>query len=216
MWAECINQLSLFPFELKTEVPKFLRKVFNEKGVKNDKEMFIPVYPIALLGKCSTAKYFDCPNIPEHHIANSKWDKDPTYYLDKIGQYYWFDFDAIWLDLEPLLLRMVFNEGDVDCNDGLWGAVWRRDTAKLIANISSTGDCEATVEVLDKQLANRYESKDIWIPVTFDRYEGYDPLPCESIQYADNFNLEKIIGLAIRMCSVYRNKWGYKRQGYDL
>ena len=111
---------------------------------------------------------------------------------------------------------MVFNEGDGDCNDGLWGAVWERNTAELIANISSTGDCQATVEVLSRDLADKYETQDIWIPITFDRDNGYDPLPCESVRHTRLLNLEKIVSLAIRMCSVYRNEWGYKRQGYDL
>ena len=42
MWAACINELSPFAYELKTELPKFLRKAFNEVGVLNDDEMFVP------------------------------------------------------------------------------------------------------------------------------------------------------------------------------
>ncbi len=216
MWAACINNLSPFPHELKVEVPKFLKKVFNEIGISSDDEMFIPVRPVALLGKCSTATYVDCPNIPDHHIENAQWDDDPAYYLNDIGEYYWFDFDVIWPTEESLQLRMVFNEGDADCNDGLWGAVWERNTAELIANISSTGDCQATVEVLSRDLADKHETQDIWIPITFDRDNGYDPLPCESVRHTRLLNLEKIVSLAIRMCSVYRDEWGYKRQGYDL
>lgn len=216
MWATCTNELSPFAYELRAELPKFLKKAFNEAGISNDEEIFIPVRPVALLGTCSTAAYADCPNMPEHHIENSQWDDDPAYYLNDVGRYYWFDFDVVWLDEEPLQLRMVFNEGDADCNDGLWGAVWERNTEEIIANILSTGDCQATVEVLSGKLADKYESQEIWIPTTFDRYDGYDPLPCESVVYANNLNLEKIISLAIRMCSLYRDKWSYKRQGYDL
>jgi hypothetical protein len=216
MWASCINGLSPLPYDLRVEAPKFLKKVFHEAGTSNDNEIFVPVRLITLLGKCSTALYADCPNMPEHHIENAQWDEDPAYYLNEIGKYVWVDFDAIWPTEEPLQLRMVFNEGDGDCNDGLWGAVWERNTAELIANISSTGDCQATVEVLSEKLADKYETQDIWIPVTFDRHDGFDPLPCESVVHAKDLNLEKIVSLAIRMCSVYRGKWEYERQGYDL
>lgn len=215
MWPACLNNLSPFSYDLKVEVPKFLDKVFNEAGIATE-EVFIPVLLVTLLGRCSTAIYADCPNIPDHHIENSKCDNDPSYYLNNIGEYYWLDFDVIWSNEEPLSLRMVFNEGDADCNDGLWGAIWERNTARLIANISSTGDCEATVEVLSRDLADKYETQEIWIPVTFDRDNGYDPLPCESVRYANDLTLEKIVSLAIRMCSVYRCEWVYKRQGYDL
>jgi hypothetical protein len=154
--------------------------------------------------------------MPEHHIENSQCYDDPAYYLDEMGRYYWFDFDVVWLNEEPLQLRMVFNEGDGDCNDGLWGAVWERNTEELIANILSTGDSEATVEVSSKRVADKYESQKVWVPITFDRYNGYDPLLCDSVVFANNLNLEKVIGLAIRMCSVYTHEWNYRSQGYDV
>ena len=168
------------------------------------------------MGKCSTAAYTNCPNIPEHHIENSQWDDDPSDYFKSVGKYYWFDFNVIWPAEEPLQLRLVFNEGDADCNDGLWGAVWERNTAELIANILSDGGCQTTVEVLSRDLSNNYEGQDVWIPVDFDRDSGYDPLPCETVRHANDLNLEKIVSLAIRMCSVYRDEWCYKRQGYAL
>lgn len=216
MWPDCINTLSPFDFEIKDELPKFLSKVREESDNPNTDGWQPPIGLISLLGKCSTAAYVDCPNMPEHHPENARWSSDPAYYFDSVGKYYWLDFNIVCLKGESLPLRMVFNEGDADCNDGLWGAVWDRDTSELVANIASTGDCEATVEAVSEQHIQRCESKDIWIPVEFDRDDGYDPLPCESIVHAQNLNLEKFISLAIRMCCVYRNKWSYERQGYEL
>lgn len=215
MWPDCINHLTPLPYELRPEAPKFLKKVFEEEGVSTSGEMFIPVQLVSLLGECDTSVYADCPNMPEWHIENAQWDEDPAYYLNDIGRYYWFDFDAIWPNEKALQLRMVFNVGDGDCNDGLWGAAWERNTAELIAHILSTGDSEVTVEVVSKELASKYEDSNTWIPVTFDRNDGFDPLPCMSVTHANDLNLEKIMSLAIRMCCVYRGKWGYDIQGYD-
>lgn len=214
-WAACINQLSPLPYGLKTEIPKFIKQAFNEAGRANDDELLIPVRPVALLGSCSTAAYADCPNLPQHHIDNSQGNHAADY-LNRVGRYYWFDFDVVGQNEAPLPLRMVFNEGDGDCNDGLWGAVWQRHTKELIANILSTGDSEATVAVLSTAIADQYEPQTSWIPTTFDRAKGFDPLPCESVVYANNLSLEKIIGLAIRICSLYRHEWSYTTQGYDF
>jgi hypothetical protein len=214
MWAACINELSKFPYKLKSGVPKFLKKAFNEAGVLNDDEMFIPVRPVALLGSCSTADYVDCPNMPRHHIENSQWVDDPVDYLDYVGKYHWFDFDIIWKNKEPLQLRMVFNEGDADCNDGMWGAVWERNTEELIANILSTGDCETTVQAVSKKHIDMYESESTWFPSHISKADD-DPIPCAEMEYSSETMLEKIVGLAIRMCYVYESKETYITHGYE-
>ena len=213
MWAACINKLSPFPYELKTEVPKFLKKAFNSAGASNDDEMFIPVLPVTLLGSCSTAAYADCPNMPEHHIENSQWDDDPAYYLDHVGKYYWFDFDIALPNVESSQLRMVFNVGDGDCNDGMWGAVWDRNTEDLVANILSTGDSEATVQAISTKHIDMYESQSIWFPSRFEERDD-DPIPCMTMEYANDLMLEKMVGLAIRICCVYSYKWNYEYHGY--
>ncbi|BAY13189.1 hypothetical protein [Calothrix sp. NIES-2098] len=214
MWAACINELSPLAHELRPEVPKFLKKAFNDAGVLNDDEIFIPVRPVAILGTCSTAAYADCPNIPEHHIENSQSYNDPAYYLNKVGQYYWFDFDIMYPNQESLQLRMVFNVGDGDCNDGMWGAVWDRNTEDLMANILSTGDSEATVQAISKKYIEMYEPQSIFFPSNFDEID--DPIPCSTMEYANEAMLEKIIGIAIRLCCVYRNNGSYKTYGYTV
>lgn len=215
MWPTCINNLHKIENSLRAKVPKFIRQAFNSKGIFDDDKMFIPIRPVSILGECSTGAYVDCPNIPDYHLENAQYcGDDPAEYLDDVGKYYWFDFDVVALDGELLQLRMVFNEGDGDCNDGLWGAVWEIHTEELVANILSTGDSEATVEAVSKKYIDMYQNKNMWVPTEFDR--DNDPLPCCSINYANNFKLEEIIGLAIRLCCVCRSEWTYSRFGYSL
>ncbi|MBW4421427.1 MAG: hypothetical protein KME13_19705 [Myxacorys californica WJT36-NPBG1] len=215
MWATCINELAPAECQLKEEVPKFLVKAFNAAGISEQSAMVYPVRPIRFLGSCSTGLYLDCPNIPEEHIDlfhDCGGDDDPANY--DIGKYHWFDFDIVGLDGAVVEARLVFNEGDADCNDGLWGAVWERNTEALIANITNDVE-EATVAVASQRYADMYESQDIWIPTDFDKKHGYDPLPCGSMRYANNLKLEKIIGLAIRLCSACRSRRTYTRFCYD-
>ncbi len=220
MWPACINELLPFEHELKPGIPKFLKNAFSDAGIA-DEAIFIPIRPVALLGTCRTSAYQDCPNMPEHHIMNSQEENNPAEYFNHIGRYYWFDFDVIGLDGAALPLRMVFNEGDGDCNDGLWGAVWERNTEELVVNILSTGDSEATVEVVAPKYSDRYESQEIWVPTTFARdFEDesigkQDPIPCYSMEYANDGQLEKFIGLAIRLCCLYTSKDTYTKLGYD-
>lgn len=202
MYWKNIEKISplIYHDELNQHLSEFVKKVFDRAGISDQKEMFIDPDSLKAVGECSTSMYLDCPNLPEHHIENYQDFEDPAEYLDEIGKYYWFDFDAIWTDQEPLELRMLFNTGDADCNDGLWGAVWERNTGELIANILSTDDWVGTIEVISGVLANRYESHKMEIPIDVCSYEdnaaGYP-----SIKYANDLNLEKIIGLALQMCS---------------
>lgn len=95
-WPACIKNLSPVKDALGAELPTWIRQAFNRKGIFNEEEMFIPIRPISVLGQCSTAKYIDCPNIPEHHIENAKSDyvrykhglNAARRYLDRIGRYY--------------------------------------------------------------------------------------------------------------------------------
>ena len=203
MWPNCINELSPFVYELSTELPEFLRKAFVEADINNE-EIFVPIHLVSILGKCSTAAYLDCPNLPEHHIDNSQDEEDPSEYLDTIGEYHWFDFDIVGLKKESLQLRLVLNEGDADCNDGIWGAAWERNTAEIIANILNTGGEQSTIQAVSKSFIKICESMQIWVPTNFECGDDANPTSWLSIDYENNLNLEKFIGIAIRICSVYR------------
>ncbi|NES64620.1 MAG: hypothetical protein F6K24_04840, partial [Okeania sp. SIO2D1] len=114
MWPKCINKLSPIKGNFSEEMPKLLKVAFNKKGIFNEDEMFMPIRIVNILGRCSTAMYFDCPNIPDHHLSDAEIEEDNPDY--DTGRYFWFDFDIVGMDGLLLPLRMVFNEGDADCN----------------------------------------------------------------------------------------------------
>lgn len=214
MWATCINELSPFAYELRQEVPNFLKKPGSKAGElpSNNEETILPIRPVALLGKCRTDRYPDCPNMPDHHIENAKWGER---YLRNAGGYYWFDFDIVGMGGQVIQCRMVYNEGDGDCNDGMWGAVWERNTEELIVNILSTGDSEATIQAVSEKHVKMYDTEPIQFPSSFEERDD-DPIPCMTMEYANDAVLEKFVGLAIRFCCVYSDEWTYKTYGYAL
>ncbi|MEM1251119.1 MAG: hypothetical protein AAGI69_01710 [Cyanobacteria bacterium P01_H01_bin.21] len=211
MWPTCFDELKPFKLALKDELPQFLVDAFHRNGVKNLKEMLVPIRMVALLGKCSTDKYLDCPNLPEWHLQNSGASTGGLIdykYLEYTGMYYWFDFDLIDSAQNPMPFRIVFNQGDADCNDGIWGACWDRNTGEIVANLKSVGDCEAEIEAVSKKHIQAYKPHDAWIPNFAKEEEDDDDddeplsdnlLPVDML-YAADLELEKYIGLAIIWC----------------
>lgn len=156
-WPTCINKLSPVKNKhpLEGESLAKLREAFTWTDTFD--EMILSIRSVSILGKCSTAEYLECPNIPDHHRRNAKdstrlYREHPSKYFDNIGQYYWVDFDIITSDKLTMKLRMVVNVGDADCNDGQWGEVWQRNTGKPVAQILSTGDMETTVQTSSSEL----------------------------------------------------------------
>ena len=201
MWPKCINNLS--PIKIKDnvkdnfseEMAKLLKVTFNKKGIFNEDEMFMPIRIVNILGCCNVGMYFDCPNTPDYHLYEATGDEDYD-----AGRYFWLDFDIVGMDGLLLPLRMVFNEGEADSNDGFWGVVWDRDTEEIIANIINSGDCETTIEAISKQHINMYESQEILIPTIFDSDEGG---LLDDIIPAQGTKLEKIIRLTIQFFYEY-------------
>ncbi|WP_426545556.1 hypothetical protein [Dapis sp. BLCC M126] len=68
MWPTCINKLSPFKGDFSVKIPELLKKAFNKKGIFIEDEMFMPIRIVNILGRCSTAMYINCPNIPDHHL----------------------------------------------------------------------------------------------------------------------------------------------------
>ncbi len=153
-WPTCINKLS--PVRNKHPLEGESLAKLREAHTWTDTfdEMILSIRSVSILGKCSTAKYLECPNIPDHHRENARfyYREHPSKYFDNIGQYYWVDFDIITSDKLTMKLRMVVNAGDADCNDGQWGEVWQRNTGKPVAQILSTGDMETTVQTTSSEL----------------------------------------------------------------
>jgi hypothetical protein len=167
-WASCINNLS--PLEnknpLEGESIARLRESFPWKDELD--EAILSIRSCSILGKCSTSRYLKCPNIPDHHRENAQCDprryaedeadyarryrKRQIDYFNRIGQYYWVDFDVATSDGAVTKLRMVVNAGDADCNDGQWGEVWQRNTGKKVGDISSFGDCGTRIHISSSEL----------------------------------------------------------------
>ncbi|MEL6670347.1 MAG: hypothetical protein AAFP08_15355 [Bacteroidota bacterium] len=110
-------------------------------------------------------------------------------------------------------LRMVFNGGDADCNDGFWGAVWHRKSKVLVANLSSSGDTESTIVVVDKNL-NKLVSYHIGQFPGFLLRCSDDPFKGLRMVYEDDSVLEKLIILAMKWCCVYGDQWSYKKYAF--
>jgi hypothetical protein len=198
MWPTCTTDLTPFPRALRPEPPDDLATAFRRIGWSGAP----PVQMIALLGTCSTDQYRECPNLPEWHITNAGEDGDE--YLEDIGMYLWCDFDLIDRNGSRTKLRMAFNEGDADCNDGTWGLVWDRDTAEVVANLTSVGDCEGLVEVVSEKHLRAYTPHDR--PVNIDNEALESSRVPFTLLYAKDSEFEKLLGTAMNWCYSYRRE----------
>lgn len=195
MWPDSIKTLTPLPVPLRDEPPTDLVEAFRQSGWTSAPAS-PPVRLVALLGTCTTDKYKECPNLPEWHVENAQEDGDE--FLEDVGKYYWCDFDLIGYDGSSIRLRMAFNEGDADCNDGTWGVVWDRDTAMIVADLTSVGDCKGHIALVSGTHARAYASYSLPIP-TDDESFGSCKLPF-TLTYAENLEFEKLIGVAMRWC----------------
>ena len=173
-----------------------LNKQFRKLDFFADRITPIPINHIKFLGTCSTKEYSNCSTSNyslkkylENAITNNNIESLKR--LDNYGEYYWLDVDFVGIDLYKIETRIVFNEGDADCNDGFWGEVWERNTQDLIANILNTGDCETTIEAVSNNFINLYKPYNIDIDKVF---EGR-----WNIKYKNNLQLEQLIGLVISL-----------------
>lgn len=222
MWPVCINNLSHQKYQVnEEEITELLKDAFKKalkaQGKLNNNDLLIPVRLVSLLGTCTMADYPDIPNTPEWHSDEDAWD-DPADFVERLSELEceWIDFDIIDANHQSLPLRMVFNWGDGDCNDGFWGGVWERNTEELVANISSTGDCETTIEAVSKQYIDRYQSQETLIPIDdsskleFDNPELTSASEMWDISFfivcANKLEIEKLISFALRLrLSMYKS-----------
>jgi hypothetical protein len=197
MWPACIDDLTPFPVALSGAPPADLAEAFRWCGWPDALDS-LPVRLVALLGTCTTDKYKECPNLPEWHAEHAKGEGDE--YLKLTGRYFWCDFDLIGCDGVQARLRMAFNEGDADCNDGTWGVVWDRDTAATVADLTSVGDCEGRVALVPGSVA--YAPHALPVPTDNGSF-GSCKLPFSLVYWADA-EAEKLVGTAMRWCISHR------------
>lgn len=172
-WPLCLNNLS--PVENNNPLEgESLTRLREVSYLKDRLEEALPsIRAFSILGKCSTSEYLECPNIPDHHRENARCgprlyaESRADYfrrcrereldYFNRIGFYYWVDFDVVNSDGVLKQFRMVLNIGDADCNDGYWGEVWQRNTGYHLANIVTIGDADTAVQAYSIELEKLIE-----------------------------------------------------------
>ncbi len=142
IWPGCFSRLTEAGKPL-AEPPAALLAAFGAAP--------LPVRLLRALGRCATSLYEDCPHIPEHHLDNA--DEDPGWFRE-VGMYYAYDLEMSAGDGQVIPLRLIFNEGCGDTNDGLWGEIWNGDTGVKLGWIDSTGDCESLLCVSPEAAAD--------------------------------------------------------------
>ncbi|MEM8827878.1 MAG: hypothetical protein AAGE96_00805 [Cyanobacteria bacterium P01_G01_bin.19] len=183
------NQYSLSEVENASaeKIEDILQSEFLKIQLFNQAKADLPLSLINILGQCKTSEYPTCPNIPNHHL---EYSTSSPRYLASTGRYYWLDFKIVDAERKAIAIRIIFNEGDADCNDGFWGAVWETNTQQAIANIVSTGDCETTIEEIPNQFTNVYARYDLEnIP-----RGGFWDIVC-----ANDTQMEQLIALGINV-----------------
>lgn len=71
------------------------------------------------------------------------------------------DSKVICFEYQGLNYKLSFNNGDPDCNDGMFGAVYDGNK-EIIVDLKSTGDMETTIESVtaeDKVIDNDHQAK---------------------------------------------------------
>ena len=140
-WPGCIVEgEDLVPFNKE----KFTDLVKQTGGqLKLDEIISVPKF----ICRNSTEEFLNCPNLPEHHTEVVRVNKDDyeNDYLSFIGYYYWIDVEIFDAFKESHRFRVVFNQGDADCNDGIWGAAYVRESGLKVLDFISSGDCHSTL-----------------------------------------------------------------------
>jgi predicted DNA-binding WGR domain protein len=200
-WPACLGLIEPFSGELSDEPPRAIADLIEREAPEGFGGL--PVRIEGILGRCPLWSYPRCPNLPEHHLPDYSLDED----IDE-GEFREISrehsFSYIWSDLaltdakgKAYGIRMVFNRGDPDTNDGYWGAAWELESRRRIADISSTGDMETTIEVR-RDFAKAWKELGTWLPDEFDPEEG-DFMLADGVVYKSGHELEKILRLAMIM-----------------
>lgn len=186
-----VDGLEPFGKELKTGLPRFVVEAFSKQN--GGRQVPVPVRLVRLLGKCRTDRY-ECQNLPSHHLE--RWQDEPDS-LAIMGRYYWFDLELIQGDGTILPLRLVYNEGDADCNDGIWGEFWDRDSFEKVADFHSTSADGTTLTATPAYRA-RFKNHPISVPTDRD-YEGGS---FWTLGYRNDDQLERLLHVGLLLAGL--------------
>jgi predicted DNA-binding WGR domain protein len=200
-WPACLGLLEPFMGEASSEPPRIIADLIEREAPEGFEGL--PIKIEAVLGRCPLWSYPRCPNLPEHHVPDFTLDEDISEgEFREIGRERAFPY--IWSDLaltdakgKEYRIRMVFNRGDPDVNDGYWGTAWDLGNRRRVADISSTGDMETAIEVR-RDFAKAWKEGDGWLPDEFEPGES-DPALAGGVAYKTGHELERILRLAMMM-----------------
>lgn len=123
------------------EVLKRVRpKVLNSKDFKELAETGLG--RCRTLGSLKTAQFKEDPYMPEWMAYHLEDDMD-------IGKYDVVELELIDGAKKCHKLVGVINDGDADCNSGLWGPIYLRPSFKMVGGITSSGDTESEWKISD-------------------------------------------------------------------
>ena len=145
----------------KGALPQWAIEAFDKANQRCNRGILEIFAPVKYYRPATTDRVFWCPNLPQWHKQHAEDDED---YLKYTGRFLKLDFDVTDSKERTLSCSMIFNEGDADCNDGFWGAVWDRTTGERLVNVESTGPQESRIS-LTKRLP--YRNHNVKIPRDF-------------------------------------------------
>lgn len=89
-------------------------------------------------GQLEAIHNFADPNMPDR--IRDAFDNDDEWMYSEEPPYFWFEFAITDRQQQRLELLALFNIGDADANDGIWGEVFMLPAKTKIADIESIGD----------------------------------------------------------------------------
>jgi hypothetical protein len=203
-WPVCLGALD--PVESKKQdigsLPCFIH-AFEQQDVPESERLF-PVKLVSILGTCGLTWFATGPNTPEYQLPNR--DEFEDLQLDDVivpaegegSPWYWADFDIEDGAGKQIPVRLAYNLGSSDANEGYWGAVWHRETKQKLTDIKSTGDCESTITVTPAA-KTLYTPHNRFLPVEFDQ-EEFGRMKYQGLRYGSDHELEKLSHMALLIC----------------
>lgn len=202
-WPDCLNTLTPIvnrPQVLhfaKEQIVEIFKDGFYEQGIKDENKIFIPIQHITGLGSCTFGQYNSCPNLPEY-----RKDEEDKGLLNKNIDYWWYDFELLDANQTVFPIRTGFNRGDIDRNEGYWGAFWDRNTKELIADLKSTGDMESTIDLVSEKHFKLFKSHYNCFPMISDLDDNRSS--CPRIVYENDTQFEILLSLGLFLISEFR------------
>lgn len=202
--GDTINE---WPWCLQHLTPERLRDPFRMPEYLAS-DIPLPVSLVKVWGTCPTHYFPSCPNQPDYRDIDAKPDSE--FSADFVYNQRTTDGSRyIWCDLlvkdgvgDETPVRVAYNIGSGDSNEGYWGAAWNSVTKKKLVDIRSTGDIETTFAVVPSAAAI-WKDTGLRLAVPADDTEGkWDVMLVRNVLYATGNELERFIQIGIMLCDA--------------